>query len=111
MDYTRLEVREKLDIASWSLPDDAGRPTMVDYDPSTRPFMEILMTMDGSWTDITDFARRVVTARLEQAEGVASVEASGGADPAVFVRLRPGAMEELGLDPSTVSAALAGAMR
>lgn len=109
MDYTRLEVREKLDIASWSLPDDAGRPTMVDYDPSTRPFMEILMTMDGSWTDITDFARRVVTARLEQAEGVASVEASGGADPAVFVRLRPGAMEELGLDPSTVSAALAGA--
>jgi HAE1 family hydrophobic/amphiphilic exporter-1 len=109
MDYTRLEVREKLDIASWSLPDDAGRPTMVDYDPSTRPFMEILMTMDGSWTDITDFARRVVTARLEQAEGVASVETSGGADPAVFVRLRPGVMEELGLDPSTVSAALAGA--
>jgi len=109
MDYTRLEVREKLDIASWSLPDETGRPTMVDYDPSSRPFMEILLTMDGSWTDITDFARRVVTARLEQAEGVASVTVDGGADPAVFVRLRPGAMEELGLDPSAVSAALAGA--
>lgn len=109
MDYTRLEVREKLDIASWSLPDGTGRPTMVDYDPSSRPFMEILLTMDGSWTDITDFARRVVTARLEQADGVASVTVDGGADPAVFVRLRPGAMEELGLDPSDVSSALAGA--
>jgi HAE1 family hydrophobic/amphiphilic exporter-1 len=109
MDYTRLEVREKLDIASWSLPDGTGRPTMVDYDPSSRPFMEILLTMDGSWTDITDFARRVVTARLEQADGVASVTVDGGADPAVFVRLRPGSMEELGLDPQAVSAALAGA--
>ncbi len=109
MDYTRLEVREKLDIAGWSLPESAGRPTMVDYDPSTRPFMEILMTMDGSWTDITDFAHRVVTTRLEQAEGVASVEVSGGADPAVFVRLRPGAVEELGLAPSAVASALAGA--
>lgn len=109
MDFTRLEVREKLDIASWSLPDGTGRPTMVDYDPSSRPFMEILLTMDGSWTEITDFARRVVTARLEQADGVASVSIDGGAEPAVFVRLRPGAMEELGLDPATVSAALAGA--
>ncbi len=109
MDFTRLEVREKLDIASWSLPDGTGRPTMVDYDPSSRPFMEILLTMDGSWTDITDFARRVVTARLEQADGVASVTVDGGADPAVFVRLRPGVMEELGLDPSMISAALAGA--
>jgi len=109
MDYTRLEVREKLDIASWSLPDGTGRPTMVDYDPSSRPFMEILMTMDGGWTDNTDFARRVVTARLSQADGVASVTIDGGAEPAVFVRLRPGVMEELGIAPATVSAALAGA--
>lgn len=109
MDYTRLEVREKLDIASWSLPDGTGRPTMVDYDPSSRPFMEILLTMDGSWTDITDFTRRVVTARLEQADGVASVSVDGGAEPAVYVRLRPGLMEELGVSPSMVSSALAGA--
>ena len=33
MDYARLEVREKLDVAGWSLPDQAGRPTIVEYDP------------------------------------------------------------------------------
>ncbi len=109
MDYTRLEVREKLDIASWSLPDAAHRPTIVDYDPSSRPFMEILLVMDGSWTDISDFARRVITARIEQADGVAACEIDGEAEPAVFVRLRDGVVEELGIDPATIAAAIRGA--
>lgn len=109
MDYTRLEVREKLDVASWSLPDAAGRPTIVDYDPSSRPFMEILLTMDGGWTDITDFSRRVIATRIEQVDGVAACEIDGEAEPAVYVRLRHGAIEELGIDPAMVAAALAGA--
>ncbi len=110
MDYTRLEVREKLDVAAWTLPDEAGRPTLVDYDPSTRPFMEILMVMEtGDWTEVTDFARRVVTTRINQADGVAGCEIQGEADPAVFVTLRPGVVEELSLSPSDVSLALQGA--
>ncbi len=110
MDFTRLEVREKLDVAGWSLPDEAGRPTIVDYDPSRRPFMEILMTMDsGDWTEVTDFARRVVTTRIDQADGVAGCEIQGEADPAVFVKLREGAVEELGLDPNFIAQALRGA--
>ena len=109
MDYTRLEVREKLDVASWSLPDAAERPTIVDYDPSSRPFMEVLLTMDGGWTDITDFSRRVIATRIEQVDGVAACEIDGEAEPAVFVRLRDGVVEELDLDPATIAAALAGA--
>jgi len=109
MDYTRLEVREKLDVASWSLPDAAERPTIVDYDPSSRPFMEVLLTMDGGWTDITDFSRRVIAARIEQVDGVAACEIDGEAEPAVFVRLRDGVVEELDLNPATIAAALAGA--
>ena len=109
MDYTRLEVREKLDVASWSLPDAAERPTIVDYDPSSRPFMEILLTMDGGWTDITDFSRRVIATRIEQADGVAACEIDGEASPAVYVRLRDGAVEELGINPASVAAAINGA--
>ena len=110
MDFTRLEVREKLDVAGWSLPDEAGRPTIVDYDPSRRPFMEILMTMDsGDWTEVTDFARRIVTTRIDQAEGVAGCEIQGEAEPAVFVRLREGVVEELNLNPKFISQALQGA--
>jgi hydrophobic/amphiphilic exporter-1 (mainly G- bacteria), HAE1 family len=110
MDFTRLEVREKLDVAGWSLPDEAGRPTIVDYDPSRRPFMEILMTMESSdWTEVTDFARRLVTTRIDQAEGVAGCEIQGEAEPAVFVRLREGVVEELNLDPEFISQALQGA--
>ena len=110
MDFTRLEVREKLDVAGWSLPDEAGRPTIVDYDPSRRPFMEILMTMEsGDWTEVTDFARRIVTTRIDQGEGVAGCEIQGEADPAVFVRMREGAVEELEIDPNFIAQALQGA--
>ncbi len=109
MDYTRLEVREKLDIASWSLPDAADRPTIVDFDPSSRPFMEILLVMDGGWTDITDFSRRVIAARIEQVDGVAACEIDGEATPAVFVRLHDGILEELDLNPASISAAIGGA--
>ncbi len=109
MDYTRLEVREKLDVASWSLPDAAERPTIVDYDPSSRPFMEILLTMDGGWTDITDFSRRVIATRIEQVDGVAACEVDGEATPAVYVRLRDGAIEELGINPASIASAIQGA--
>jgi HAE1 family hydrophobic/amphiphilic exporter-1 len=109
MDYTRLEVREKLDVASWSLPDAAERPTIVDYDPSSRPFMEILLTMNGGWTDITDFSRRVIATRIEQAGGVAACEIDGEATPAVYVRLHDGVVEELGIDPASIAAAINGA--
>ena len=109
MDYTRLEVREKLDVASWSLPDAAERPTIVDYDPSSRPFMEILLTMDGGWTEITDFSRRVIATRIEQVDGVAACEIDGEATPAVYVRLRDGVIEELGIDPASIAAAIGGA--
>jgi len=109
MDYTRLEVREKLDVASWSLPDAAERPTIVDYDPSSRPFMEILLTMDGGWTDITDFSRRVIATRIEQVDGVAACEVDGEATPAVYVRLHDGAIEELGINPASIASAIQGA--
>ncbi|MEN8208439.1 MAG: efflux RND transporter permease subunit [Candidatus Fermentibacteria bacterium] len=110
MDFTRLEVREKLDVAGWSLPDEAGRPTIVDYDPSRRPFMEVLMTMESSdWTEVTDFARRLVTTRIDQAQGVAGCEIQGEAEAVVFVRLREGVVEEMNLDPQQISRALQGA--
>jgi len=109
MDFVRLEVREKLDIASWSLPDAAGRPVLVDYDPSRRPFMEVLVRGGSDWIETTDFARRVVSTRIEQVDGVAACEIVGGADPVVAIRLREGAVEEQGLMPDEVAAALSAA--
>jgi HAE1 family hydrophobic/amphiphilic exporter-1 len=107
MDFVRLEVREKLDVAAWSLPDAAGRPVLVEYDPSRRPFMEVLVRGGSDWIETTDFARRVISTRLEQVDGVAACELEGGADPIVAVRLREGAVEEVGLLPDQVASALA----
>jgi HAE1 family hydrophobic/amphiphilic exporter-1 len=139
MDFARLEIREKLDQARWSLPDEAGRPTLVEFDPSRRPFMTLALLQgarspspargeedgeaflprereagaggasSGDAVQTADFARRVVGPRLEQAAGVAAAEIWGETDAAVFVRLEPDALARLGVTASQVKGALSTA--
>lgn len=106
MDFARLDVREKLERARWTLPEEAGRPTLVEFDPSRRPFMTIALRQGGDPVSVSTFARRVVAPRLEQAKGVAAAEVEGDSEAAVFVRLKPDALSRLGITAGSVVAAL-----
>jgi HAE1 family hydrophobic/amphiphilic exporter-1 len=44
MDYAMLSVREKLDALRFALPQDAGRPTIIRIDPSSKPMMMLVVT-------------------------------------------------------------------
>jgi HAE1 family hydrophobic/amphiphilic exporter-1 len=109
MDFVRLEVREKLDRARWELPGEAGRPTLVEFDPSRRPFMTIAFLREGDPIATADFAERLIVPRIEQVEGVGAIEVEGEREGAVFVRLEEEALSLLGLSAGTVSSALAQA--
>ena len=41
MDFAMLNVREKLDQLRWTLPKEAGRPTIIQLDPRSQPIMAI----------------------------------------------------------------------
>ena len=46
MDHALLEVREKLDDLSYALPESAGRPNLLRFDPASDPIMTLAVSSD-----------------------------------------------------------------
>jgi HAE1 family hydrophobic/amphiphilic exporter-1 len=133
MDYATLEMREKLDLASRYFPDEAGRPVVTAFDPSSLPLLFVAVSGGGR----SDFApggdplagdpltgdplagdplvalRRLamdaVKPRLERVDGVAAVTIIGGAEEEVLVAVDPDRLAAAGLTWLELRTALAGA--
>ncbi|MEW6457030.1 MAG: efflux RND transporter permease subunit [Acidobacteriota bacterium] len=105
MDFALLHTREKLDSARYFLPQDAGRPTIIQYDPQSRPIMTLALS--GSKTtsivELNSFAVEMLKPRLEQIYGVAEAEISGGVEREIYVDIDPKLLELYKLDISEVA--------
>jgi HAE1 family hydrophobic/amphiphilic exporter-1 len=84
MDYTMLEVREKLDQLRGMLPTEAKRPTILRVDPSTESMMTLVITNNDStkgsgieesrnkkqsvngWSSVVSGQQSVVPAKADQ---------------------------------------------
>lgn len=76
MDSASLEIREALDMMS--LPDGAGRPSVIRMNPDMLPIMTANISMAGVEIDeLSEFARSTVAPALEGVPGVAVVNLSG----------------------------------
>ncbi len=112
IDYAMLEVREKLDIIRSSIPDEAGRPTILKIDPSSESIITIALTYktgDFSETRIAslkEFAQALVKKRLEQIEGVSQAVVAGGYDREVLVVVDVEKMRSFNLTIGDISKAL-----
>lgn len=97
MDLGFIEARSSLDRAG--LPQAAGRPTILRFDPSSAPVMTLIVTGDRTehpqstrdyhqaLMELKEVAQSVVKRRLEQIDGVAYVQVAGGLDREIQVRL------------------------
>lgn len=106
MSSTTLGVRERLDNARGTLPEEAERPTLLTSDPGERPIAVLGVTGNGDLRSIARTAREVHARRLEQLDGVASVAVVGDPTDEIRVELDPDKMRALGLSPEDVAAAL-----
>lgn len=84
MDIASLNVRQKLDKLRWSLPREAGRPTILRLDPRSRPVMQLAVT-GGDLVQLKEFSRDVIKRRLEQIKGVALASVTGGFEREILV--------------------------
>lgn len=86
IDFAALAVREKIDLVKERLPKEAEDPTVLKFDPLTRPIM-ILSTTAPDLTPIQMklYAEKIFKDKLEKIEGVASVTISGGVDREIHV--------------------------
>jgi hydrophobic/amphiphilic exporter-1 (mainly G- bacteria), HAE1 family len=100
MDLAGLDVRERLDVLD--LPDDAGRPVLLRYDPSLDPIVRVGVSGEQDLIRMRLLAEEEVKRALERIEGVAGVVVSGGLEEEIQVELDERRLANLGLTAERV---------
>jgi hydrophobic/amphiphilic exporter-1 (mainly G- bacteria), HAE1 family len=103
------DVREKVALIRPLLREEVEEPRISRFDPASQPIFNVaVLSTDGksSAQELTGWATQVLQKRLENVRGVGSVSVIGGVDREINIRLRPAAMEALGVSTEQVAAAL-----
>ncbi len=89
MQFAILHVREKLDVARFQagFPQDADRPNILRWDPSSKPIVGLAITGDAPILEIKEGVREVIKPRLEQLEGIAFAQISGDVERVIDVEV------------------------
>ncbi|MCP4546761.1 MAG: efflux RND transporter permease subunit [bacterium] len=101
MDFASLDVREKLDMVR--LPDDAGSPVLLRYDPTLDPILRLGLYGDLELAPLRHLAERVIKKDLESLDGVASVRLRGGLEEEIHVEVDEGRLSSLDLPIGVIS--------
>jgi len=101
MDYTALDVREKIDLVD--LPDDAESPVLLRYDPSLDPILRIGLHGEKDLATLRHLGDRVLKKDLESLEGVASVRVHGGLEEEIHVEVDEGKLTALQVPIASVA--------
>ena len=97
MDFTMLHTREALDSARERLPEGASSPTIIPMDPQSKPILVLALSGEGGLLDLKEFGEELVKPRLEQIEGIASAEITGGIEREIQVEIDPSRLALFGL--------------
>ncbi len=104
MDSAIIEMREKLDMALTSLPDEVGNPMIIKINPDLMPIMQFSVSKEGmTQQELTNFVDEQVLPQVERIGGVASVTVSGAYKSEISVILDDDAITNINAD---ISAAL-----
>lgn len=109
MDFAALDMRERVDQVKEFLPDGAGTPRILRFDPSSTPIIQLGMGGGRDVSELKQIAEDVVKSRIERIDGVASLLISGGRDRQVHVHLDPTLMRAYGVPFEYVIQALQAA--
>lgn len=102
LDTASNDIRDKIDGARSSLPDTATSPTTMRLDASLIPLMTLVMKGDHTPAELYKYADEIVSPYLEQIDGVASAEISGGEEKCVRVSVSADRLEAYGISLSQV---------
>lgn len=107
MDFAGLDVREKVD--SVVLPEDAERPRVLRFDPSSDAVLRLGVSGDLSLSELREWTEEDLKKDLDSVEGVAAVRIEGGLVREIQVDVDQGRLAARGIEVSEVSDAIAAA--
>jgi HAE1 family hydrophobic/amphiphilic exporter-1 len=97
-----LDVREKLDTITGTLPNDVGNPIIVKFDPSSFPIMTLGVSGQLDMERLTRIASSDIKPKLERVSGVAMARIGGGVEREIVVAVDQGRLFAYGLPISAV---------
>ena len=106
LDLAALHVREAVDGIIDQLPETADRPTVLRWDPGSEPIMGIAVAGPTTLADLRELVEAVIVSRLEQVDGIAGAQVTGGAEREIEVNLDADRLELFGITVSDVRSAL-----
>ncbi len=105
MDFAAMDVREKLEMLD--LPDAAGRPVVLRYDPGLEPVLRVALTGVDDLFMLRDLAEDDLRRNIETVDGVAAVEVRGGLEEEILVEVDPLRLSQLGLGAEDLAGRIA----
>lgn len=108
IDLAAVDMREKVDIAKYSLPDDANDPVIMKIDINSMSNLQLSATCEGMDVDeLGEMIEDRVVDRLERVDGVGSVSLTGKREKEIRVVVDEDKLRGYGISESTVSQLLA----
>ena len=111
IDALTNNVRDKLDMVSNSLPDEAQKPILFKFSTDMIPIMMLSVQAKESQQALYKILDDGVANPLARIDGVGSVSISGAPEREINIYLDPRKMEAYGLSPLQVSSAISAENR
>ena len=103
LDSTTNEIRDKIDMVRSYLPSDAKSPVTIRMDPSMMPIMGLAVKGNRTPEELRAYAEDIIQPRLEQIDGIASANVSGGREKSINVDIPADRLEAYALSISQVA--------
>jgi len=102
MDEAANDVREKISLVKGVLPEGSDDPLTFKFDPSLMPLMVLSLSGDRDLVQLRYLADENIRYELEQVEGVASIDISGGKEREIQVQVDRSRLASVGLSLNQV---------
>jgi len=107
MDVAAADVREKVDMIRFALPEGVESPSVIKFDPSMMPIMFLGVSGEGRTpAELRYYAEEIIQPRIERLEGVAASFPIGGLEREIKVEVDRARLEALGFSVNQVIAAI-----
>lgn len=104
------DVRDKLDPVKALLPDGAGDPRVLRFDPSALPILSLAVSSTTlSDRDLTALTEDIIVKRISNINGVGSASVVGGVPRQLNINIDPDRLTAFNITPSAVTQALQAA--
>lgn len=102
MDVAHMDLQEKLNMITNSLPDDAGTPIIIEMSMDMMPVIALSAQKKGD-IDLLSYIDQEISPEFEKLSGVAQVSVYGGQENYISVCLNEQRMKQYKLDINTLA--------